>query len=102
MGSMGVRTVLKRLSATTPMILMFTIPVPGSKELALDDLADRILWALEAELSRRVGVQNHVDAALGERNFLILVQGEIERHVVGRAVRIEPASGEELQAHGSK
>ena len=79
---------------------MFTIPVPGSKSSLLMTLPTASCGLLKPSLRRRIGVQHHVDAALGERDFLGLVDGEAQRHVVGRAVRIEPASGDELQAHG--
>ena len=99
-GSMGVRTVRKREFADHADDVDVHHSGARFKKLALDDLAHRILWRFEAELSRRIGVQHHVDAALRRAAFLVLVQGDIERHVVGRPVRVEPAAGNQLQAHG--
>ena len=71
----------------------------GLEQLALDDLADRVLRRFEAELPHRILVEHDVHAALGVGDLLALLDREIEGHVVHRPVAVEPAAGEQLQAH---
>ena len=71
---------------------------PGARleQFAFEDLADRVVRRFEAELLRGILVDHHVHAAPRKRDLLILIGREVECHVVGRTVRVEPAAGEEL------
>ena len=98
-GSIGVRTVRKRLSPTTPMMCRFMTPVPGENSSLRTVLPIASCGDLKPSFLHRIFVQDDVDAARGHRSLDILVGRERRGHVVHRPVRIEPAAGLQRQAH---